>query len=61
MNKILTFISEVKAEIYKTTWPGRDELVGAIIIVCILTIVFAALLGSMDAGFGLLLKRIIVG
>ena len=58
-NKTLRFLSEVKAEIYKITWPGRDELTGTIVIVCLLTLVFSAILGGMDVGFGLLLKKII--
>ncbi|MBD3273241.1 preprotein translocase subunit SecE [Candidatus Dependentiae bacterium] len=61
MNKIFAFLNEVKAEIYKITWPGRDDLIGTIIIVCILTLVFAAILGAMDAGFSTLLRRIIGG
>ena len=59
MIKILDFFNEVKAEIYKITWPGREELIGTIIIVCILTLVFAVILGGMDAGFSTLLKKII--
>ena len=55
----LTFLSEVKAEIFKITWPGREELIGTIIIVCFLTLVFAAILGGMDMLFGLLVKKLI--
>lgn len=61
MNKILNFLSEVKAEVYKITWPGRDELIGTVIIVCLVTLVFAAILGAMDAGFSTLLKKVIFG
>jgi len=59
MNKVLTFLNEVKAEIRKITWPGRDDVVGTVIIVCFLTLVFAAILGGMDAGFGFIIKKII--
>jgi len=59
MNKIFTFFNEVKGEVKKITWPGRDELVGSVMIVCILVIVFAAILGTMDTVFGALVKRII--
>ena len=58
MSKILTFLSEVKGEIYKITWPGRDDLVGTVIIVCILTIVASSILGGMDALFSLLLRKV---
>ncbi len=61
MIKILDFFSEVKAEIYKITWPGREELIGTIIIVCLFTLAFAVILGGMDAGFSTLLKKIIGG
>jgi len=59
MNKILTFLNEVKAEIRKITWPSREDLIGTVIVVCFLTIVFAILLGAMDFGFGALIKRLI--
>ena len=59
MNKILAFLNEVKAEIRKITWPNRDDLIGTVIIVCLLAIVFAMLLGAMDVGFGAFIKRLI--
>jgi len=59
MNKILNFLNEVKAEIYKITWPSREDLIGTVIIVCILTLIFAAILGGMDVVFGLFIKKII--
>ena len=59
MNKILTFFSEVKAELHKVSWPSRDELVGSAIIVCIVVAIFAAILGSMDAFFSYVIKLVI--
>lgn len=59
MSNILTFINEVKAEIKKISWPSRDELIGATIIVCILVVVFAFILGGMDAVFASMIKKII--
>jgi preprotein translocase subunit SecE len=59
MNKVMAFISEVRAEIKKITWPSRDELIGSTIIVCILVIICALILGGMDAVFSVLMKRII--
>jgi len=56
MNKVLAFLYEVKAELEKITWPKRDELVGAVIIVSILSIFFAIILGVMDSAFGMLVK-----
>jgi len=59
MNKVLAFLNEVKAEIHKITWPSKDELIGATIIVCFLTIVFAILLGGMDAVISMFIKKLI--
>ncbi|MFW5721295.1 MAG: preprotein translocase subunit SecE [Bacteroidota bacterium] len=59
MSKIFAFLNEVKAEIYKITWPGRDDLIGTVIIVCMLTLVFAVILGGMDVLFSSIVKRII--
>ena len=59
MNKVLSFLNEVKAEIHKITWPGKDDLIGTIIVVCFLTVVFAIVLGGMDAGFGHLIKKLL--
>jgi preprotein translocase subunit SecE len=59
MSKIMGFINEVKAELKRVTWPTRDELMGATIIVCILVLVFAAILGSMDAIFSLVIRHIV--
>ena len=59
MNKIFTFLYEVKAELQKVVWPKRAELIGSTIIVCSLAIVFAIILGFMDFSFGVAVKRLI--
>lgn len=59
MNKVMMFFNEVKAELKKVTWPSRDELVGATIIVCIVVVIFAVLLGTMDAFFSYIIGTVI--
>ena len=59
LNKVISFFKEVKAEVRKITWPGKNELIGSTIIVCIIVVIFAAILGSMDAGFGVVIRRLI--
>lgn len=49
MNKIVSFFREVKAELEKVTWPKKDDLVGAVVIVCFLAVAFAVVIGAMDA------------
>ena len=59
MANIVTFLSEVKTELKRVTWPTRDELVGSTIIVCILVVVFAIILGGMDAAFSAFVRELI--
>jgi len=60
MNNIVSFINEVRAELRKITWPSKDELIGATIIVCILTVIFAMILGGMDFIFSYVIKQFII-
>ncbi|MBM3886708.1 preprotein translocase subunit SecE, partial [Candidatus Dependentiae bacterium] len=55
----LVFVNETKSEVKKITWPSRDELIGSVIIVCLLVVVFAAILGSMDGVFGYVIRNFI--
>lgn len=59
MSKIVSFLREVKAELEKVTWPKKEDLVGSVIIVCFLAVVFAALIGAMDAVISLFIKWMI--
>ena len=49
MSKIISFLQEVRAELTKVTWPKQEDLVGAVIVVCFLAVVFAVIIGAMDA------------
>ena len=59
MNKAFSFLREVRFELGKVTWPKKDELIGSVIIVCLLSICFAIVLGSMDAVFHAFVRWII--
>ena len=58
MNKLVSFLVEVKTELSKVSWPSREELIGSTTIVCILVAVFAVILGGMDAGFSAFIKSL---
>ena len=58
MNKLVSFLVEVKTELSKVSWPSREELVGSTVIVCILVAVFAVILSGMDAGFSAFIKSL---
>lgn len=60
MNNILSFVNEVKAELKKVTWPGKDELIGSVVIVCIVAVIFAVILGGMDFAFSYVIKQFII-
>lgn len=49
MSKIINFVREVKAELDKVTWPKKEDLIGAVVIVCVLALVFSVIIGLMDS------------
>jgi preprotein translocase subunit SecE len=61
MKNTMQFLTEVKVELSKVTWPKYDEWVGSTIIVIVLAILFAIYLGIVDYAFsklaGLIFKN----
>ncbi len=53
--KIKNFFKEVKIELKKVVFPGKDEVIGSTRVVIVLTVIIAAFLGTVD----LLLTKII--
>ncbi len=49
MNKIVLFFKECYAELRKVVWPSRDDVTGSVKVVIVSTIVFAFVLGLVDA------------
>jgi preprotein translocase subunit SecE len=49
MKKIVQFFKECYAELRKVVWPTREDVVGSVKVVVVSTIVFAVLLGLVDA------------
>ena len=49
MNKIVQFFKECYAELRKVVWPSRDDVTGSVKVVIVSTIVFALVLGLVDA------------
>jgi preprotein translocase subunit SecE len=47
-NKIGKFINDVKIEMSKVSWPNRDELTGATIIVLVSLAILSAFIGICD-------------
>lgn len=51
MSKMITFGKECFAELRKVIWPTRDDVVSAVKVVIVSTILVAAFLGVIDAFF----------
>ena len=56
--RIIPFLSEVKAEIKKVTWPSRNEVYSTTIVVIIATIFFGFYLFFMDLIFSWVISQI---
>ena len=58
---IIQYLSEVRSEMSKVTWPSRDQTVKMTIIVLIVSVVVGVLIGGLDLlltrFFGVLIKR----
>ena len=46
--KIKNFFNEVKIELKKVVFPGKDEVIGSTKVVIVLTVIIAAFLGIID-------------
>lgn len=51
MSKIITFGKECVAELRKVVWPTRDDVVSAVKVVIVSTILVAVFLGVVDTFF----------
>lgn len=48
MKKVIDFISEVRIELSKVTWPTRDEAIKLTLIVLIVSAIIGAYVGGLD-------------
>ena len=48
INALKTFLSEVKAELKKCTWPTRQELFGSTMVVVISVLILGVFVGLSD-------------
>jgi preprotein translocase subunit SecE len=60
LKKALTFVKEVRTEMSKVTWPGRQELVSSTSVVIFSVLMVAVFIGVVDLGLtktlGLILR-----
>ncbi len=48
-SRAIEFLTEVKAEVKKVTWPSRREAMGGTAVVVVVVLIMAAFLGIVDA------------
>jgi preprotein translocase subunit SecE len=58
-NQGKSFLSEVRAELKKVTWPGRDEVYQTTIIVVVTTVFFGFYLWLLDVGLTRLAAKLL--
>jgi preprotein translocase subunit SecE len=58
-NELRSFMGEVRTELKKVTWPGRQEVYATTIVVVVTTIFFGFYLYVMDLGFSWTLSHIL--
>ncbi|MCX7655029.1 MAG: preprotein translocase subunit SecE [Treponemataceae bacterium] len=49
MKKLVQFVKESYGELKKVVWPSRDDVVSSVKVVIVSTIIFALVLGLVDA------------
>lgn len=60
MNKILKYLSEVRTELSRVTWPTRKQATKMTVVVLVASAIVGLYIGALDYGFtnllGVLLK-----
>ena len=60
MKRVLTFVSEVKLEVSKVTWPKRESVIKLTLIVFLVSGILGAYVGGIDFLFTKALALIVV-
>ncbi len=58
-NKVFTFLREAREELKKVVWPSRKQLLQHTLVVIAVSLIVAAILGTVDILLSLGLKTII--
>ncbi len=56
----LKFFGETVSELKKVVWPTRQEAIRLSIMVIIVSVVVAAILGTVDFGFAALVRNVLL-
>ena len=59
VQRVQEFIREVLAEFRRVTWPSRQELINATVVVVAVTVILAFFLGAVDVALARIVERIL--
>lgn len=59
MERIRRYLREVRAELARVDWPGRQELIAMTIVVIVVLLAMALYLGAWDLIFSWLFQRVL--
>jgi preprotein translocase subunit SecE len=59
IQRIKNYLTEVRGELKKVTWPTKNDLQKTTIAVIVLSIIFGVYLTTVDFSFRLIVERII--
>lgn len=57
--KVGGFFDETKQELAKVNWPTRDELIGATMLVIVVTLILAVFVFFIDIALGFVMRIVI--
>jgi len=60
MNKVTTFLKEVRVELAKVSWPTRKQTVLYTLIVMGISLFMAAFLGLLDFGYKFIIDEVLL-
>ncbi|MFZ5802333.1 MAG: preprotein translocase subunit SecE [Candidatus Omnitrophota bacterium] len=58
---LVNFIKETRQELSKVTWPSREELQQATVVVIITTLLMAVYIGAIDACLSVVMRVLLRG
>ena len=58
LEKFVTFLKEVNAELRKVTWPTKEELTGSTIVTIVVSLIMSIFIGFVDRILTLVIKTV---
>ncbi len=59
LTRLREYVLDVRAEMRRVTWPGKQEIYGTTVMVVLTTFLFGIYFFLCDQGFGYLVRRVL--